>query len=273
MSGGARWGSRPIVVLRLPRPQGAASASDAAVWRSACSLSCCQVHQWDRLTGSLLRSYTGRHSAAVTALCTDGDNFLFSASEDTTACLWRVDDGTCIRSFVGHLQAVTCCAVVGANFWTGSTDGRTRCWPLEGASPSAAPRLELASPRKGAQGRAEPRADQVTCDYNSLACKPAETPPVAAVQLSECTGDLVMEINSLREHSLSPLTGRGDHDPLIRLSAALDLGALAPLSSMSPIRASQLAPAAVNSPAPSALQIRCDPTAVGGVAVGVCGVV
>lgn len=64
------------------------------------------------------------------SLSKDG-RLLVTASEDKTARVWRTDDGTCLRTLIGHESEVNGCAISGDVVVTCGDDNTVRVWSAE----------------------------------------------------------------------------------------------------------------------------------------------
>jgi WD40 repeat protein len=94
---------------------------------------------WDRIgkrgvragvtSGWLAQSFRA-HTARINciALSSDG-NFAFTASDDKTLSLWKIQDGSCLKTLIGHEDGVNTVAVSGDGLVaSGSSDGSLRLW-------------------------------------------------------------------------------------------------------------------------------------------------
>jgi WD40 repeat protein len=69
------------------------------------------------------------HTGPVLSVTSVSRQVLLTGSEDCTARVWSLADGSCLRIFVGHSQAVTTVAVVDPiTFLTGSKDTTIKVW-------------------------------------------------------------------------------------------------------------------------------------------------
>ena len=76
----------------------------------------------------------GRHTKDLKSVCVTLDGkHLITGSDDNTARLWSLEDGTMVREFKGHKGAVSsvCMTVDGKHLITGSWDKTARFWLLD----------------------------------------------------------------------------------------------------------------------------------------------
>jgi WD40 repeat protein len=60
-------------------------------------------------------------------------DILITGSQDTTAKVWSVETGECLKTFQGHIGAVLCLTTdaVGKLLFTGSGDNTIRVWDIK----------------------------------------------------------------------------------------------------------------------------------------------
>mmetsp|Transcript_6896 Transcript_6896/g.11861 ORF Transcript_6896/g.11861 Transcript_6896/m.11861 type:complete len:350 (-) Transcript_6896:162-1211(-) len=73
-----------------------------------------------------------QHDGPVTTLAFFRNTHLLSGSEDSTICVWKVKEWTCLRTLKGHKGAINCVAVhpTGKLALTSSRDKSVRLWDL-----------------------------------------------------------------------------------------------------------------------------------------------
>ena len=82
----------------------------------------------------MVREFKGHNEGAVSSVCVTLDGkYLITGSDDNTARLWSLEDGTMVREFKGHKGAVSsvCMTVDGKHLITGSWDKTARFWLLD----------------------------------------------------------------------------------------------------------------------------------------------
>ena len=92
------------------------------------------VKIWDVAEKRAVRKLQGRHSGGINSVAFDRDGkYLLTAGDDKTAILWRADDGSFVRSFVGHADRVTHAAFSydGKRIVTSSADKTARTWTTD----------------------------------------------------------------------------------------------------------------------------------------------
>lgn len=63
-------------------------------------------------------------------------NHLVSGSGDGTIMMWDITTGACIRQYLGHEHGVTCIRFDGKRIVSGSNDQTVRVWDAEVSAPS-----------------------------------------------------------------------------------------------------------------------------------------
>jgi WD40 repeat protein len=109
------------------------------------------ARSWDFNTGICIRIFRGHTHGILPVLFLSSNHdtgeehdfenemniytkdILITGSQDTTAKIWSIETGDCLKTFQGHIGAILCMAMdtLGKLLFTGSGDNTIRVWDIK----------------------------------------------------------------------------------------------------------------------------------------------